>query len=175
MSLPSRSPSRASCSSSAAGCDVGAAEVELLHAHTEGVAGRRRCFAALWLRRVADPLAAVREFGGKQRFVAEYLTSEVIGSLDEGTRSFLLRASVLGRFTAELCDGVLDRSDSASLIAELERHNQFIVRLEHGGWHRVHALVADLGELRLSAEEPGAVTEIHGGRRAGWRPCITCG
>ena len=143
--------------------DVGAPEVQLLHARTEGWPAAL-ALAALWLRRVDDPGAVVREFGGKQRFVAEYLTSEVIGALDEGLRSFLLRASVLGRFTAELCDGVLGRSDSASLIAELERSTQLVVRLEPGGWHRVHSLVADLGELRLAAEEPGAATEIH--RRA---------
>ena len=113
------------------GIDVGAPEVQLLHARTEGWPAAL-ALAALWLRRVDDPRAVVREFGGKQRFVAEYLTSEVIGVLDEGLRSFLLRASVLGRFTAELCDGVLGRSDSASLIAELERSTQLVVRLEPG-------------------------------------------
>ena len=126
---------------------------------------------------VACPIlvAAVREFGGDHRFVADYLLSEVIGSLDADVRSFLLRASVLGRFTAELCDGVFDRSDSASLLAELERSNQFMVRLEHGGWYRVHSLLAELAELQLAAHEPGAVAETH--RRAaalaavarGWR------
>ena len=120
--------------------------------------------ATLWLRRVPDPLAAVREFGGDQRFVADYLLSEVIGSLDADIRPFLLRASVLRRFTAELCDGVFDRSDSASLLAELERSNQFMVRLEHGGWYRVHSLLAELAELQLAAHEPGAVAETH--RRA---------
>ena len=58
-----------------------------------------------------DPAAAVREFGGDQRFVADYLLSEVIGSLDADIRPFVLRASILRRFTAELCAGVFDRSD----------------------------------------------------------------
>ena len=59
---------------------------------------------------------------------------------------------------------MFDRSDSASLLAELERSNQFMVRLEHGGWYRVHSLLAELAELQLAAHEPGAVAETH--RRA---------
>ena len=142
---------------------LGDDEIELLHARTEGWPAAL-VLATLWLRRAPDPLAAVREFGGDQRFVADYLLSEVIDSLDADIRAFVLRASVLRRFTAELCDGVFDRSDSASLLAELERSNQFIVRLEHGGWYRVHSLLAELAELQLAAHEPGAVAETH--RRA---------
>ena len=142
---------------------IGDGEVELLHARTEGWPAAL-VLATLWLRRVPDPLAAVREFGGDQHFVADYLLSEVIGSLDADVRPFVLRAAVLRRFTPELCDGVLDRSDSASLLAELERSNQFLVRIEHGGWYRVHSLLAELAEMQLAAREPGAVAETH--RRA---------
>ena len=142
---------------------LGDDEIELLHGRTEGWPAAL-VLATLWLRRSPDPAAAVREFGGNQRFVADYLLSEVIDSLDADIRPFLLRASTLRRFTAELCDGVFDRSDSASLLAELERSNQFMVRLEHGGWYRVHSLLAELAELQLAAHEPGAVAETH--RRA---------
>ena len=142
---------------------VGDAEIELLHARTEGWPAAL-VLATLWLRRVPDLPAAIREFGGDQRFVADYLLSEVIGALDPEIRPFFLRVSVLGRFTAELCDGVLDRSDSASLLAELEHANHFMVRMERGGWYRVHSLLAGLAELQLSAHEPGAVAETH--RRA---------
>ena len=142
---------------------LGDDEIELLHARTEGWPAAL-VLATLWLRRVPDLPAAVREFGGDQRFVADYLLSEVIGSLDADIRSFVLRVSVLGRFTPELCDGVFDRSDSASLLAELERSNHFMVRMERGGWYRVHSLLAELAELQLAAQEPGAVAETH--RRA---------
>ena len=142
---------------------VGDDEIELLHARTEGWPAAL-VLATLWLRRVPDLPAAVREFGGDQRFVADYLLSEVIGSLDADIRPFVLRVSVLGRFTAELCDGVFDRSDSASLLAELEHSNHFMVRMERGGWYRVHSLLAELAELQLTAHEPGAVADTH--RRA---------
>ena len=76
-------------------------------------------------------------------------------------------SSVLGRFTAALCDGVLERSDSASLLAELERSNQFVVRLEHGGWYRVHSLFAEFARSELASREPEVVAELHR-RAAAW-------
>jgi LuxR family transcriptional regulator, maltose regulon positive regulatory protein len=148
------------------GLDVGDEEIELLHGRTEGWPAAL-VLATLWLRRVPDLPAAVREFGGDQRFVADYLLSEVISALDADIRAFVLRASVLRRFTAELCDGVFGRTDSASLLAELERSNHFMVRMERGGWYRVHSLLADLAELQLNSHEPGAVAETHQ-RAAEW-------
>jgi LuxR family maltose regulon positive regulatory protein len=148
------------------GLDLGAGEVELLLERTEGWPAAL-LFALLWLRGVDDPRRAVREFGGDHRFVADYLSEVVLGGLDDDTRTFLLRASVLGRFTAGLCDGVLGRSDSARLLDELARSNLFVARLERGGWFRVHALFAEFAGFQLASVEPGTAAEI---RRlaAGW-------
>jgi LuxR family maltose regulon positive regulatory protein len=109
----------------------------------------------------------VRAFGGSDRFVVDYLTDEVLGSVDDEARSFLLSASVLRRFTPELCDGVLERNDSAAMAAKLERRNMFISRLEHGGWYRVHSLFAEFAGSQLESSEPGALAAIHG-RAAAW-------
>jgi LuxR family maltose regulon positive regulatory protein len=79
----------------------------------------------------------------------------------------MLRVSVLGRFTAPLCDAVLDRTDSASLLGELERSHLFLTRLEKGGWYRVHPLFAEFAAFALAAEEPGAAPELHR-RAASW-------
>ena len=145
------------------GLALDAQQVETLCSHTEGWPAALVLVAA-WLRSVGDPARAILEFGGNQRFVADYLTDEVLQSLDLDTRGFLLRASVLGRFTADLCDTVLDRSDSAAVLAELERANLFVTRLEHGSWYRVHPLFAQFAVFQLAAIEPAAEVEIH--RRA---------
>jgi LuxR family transcriptional regulator, maltose regulon positive regulatory protein len=148
------------------GLALDARDVESLRLRAEGWPAAL-VLAAIWLRSVGDPARAIREFGGNQRFVAEYLTQEVLQSLDPATRGFLLRASVLGRFTAELCDAVLDRSDSAAVVAELERANLFVTRLEQGSWYRIHSLFAEFAGFQLSALEPGATVEIHR-RAADW-------
>ena len=148
------------------GIDLGAEEVELLHERTEGWPAAL-LLASIWLRRLDDPRHAVRDFGGSHRFVADYLTHEVLESLDEDARSFLLHASVLGRFTPELCNGVLGRSDSAAMLAGLERSNLFVARLEHGGWFRVHSLFAEFASAQLAATDAGAAPAIHR-RAASW-------
>ena len=145
------------------GVDLATGDVELLRERTEGWPAAL-FLAGYWLRGVDDPHAAAREFGGNHRFVADYLSREVIASLDDDTRWFLLRASVLGRFTAELCDGVFERSDSSSVLAELEQANLFVTRLEHGGWLRVHSVFAEFARFQLNAVDPGAAQQIH--RRA---------
>src|SRR6185436_7376199 len=110
------------------GIALDADDVDLLHDRTEGWPAAV-FLAAVWLRRLEDPHPAVREFGAGHRFLADYLSAEAIGALDAPDRAFLLRAAVLRRFTVELADHVLDRSDSADVLAELERTNLFVARL----------------------------------------------
>jgi LuxR family maltose regulon positive regulatory protein len=141
-------------------------EVEMLCRRTEGWPAALY-LASLWLRGVDDAPRAVRDFGGNHRFVADYLSREVLDSLDHQSRWFVLRASVLGRFTAELCDGVFGRADSASVLDELERSNLFVTRLEHGGWFRVHPVFAEFARYQLASVEPEATAEIHRDA-AGW-------
>jgi LuxR family maltose regulon positive regulatory protein len=143
--------------------DLGAEDVETLWRRTEGWPAAL-ILASIWLRRVDDAHGAVRDFGGDHRFVAEYLSHVTLQTLDDELRRFLLQVSALGRFTAELCDAVLDRSDSASMLAELERANLFVIRLEHGGWLRVHSLFAEFAVSQLARLDHDAPAEIH--RRA---------
>jgi len=138
-------------------------QIEVLRKRTEGWPAALY-LATLWLRTVDDQRRAVREFGGDHRYIAEYLSQEVLAALDAGERAFLLRAAVLGRFTAALCDGVLGRSDSAEMLAGLEQSNMFVLPLERREWFRVHSLFAQFAAARLASDEPGAAADIH--RRA---------
>jgi LuxR family transcriptional regulator, maltose regulon positive regulatory protein len=138
-------------------------EVGVLHRRTEGWPATLY-LAALWLRTVGDQHRAVQAFGGDHRYVAEYLSQEVLASLEGHKRSFLLRAAVLGKFTAELCDGVLGRSDSAAMLADLEDSNLFVLPLERREWFRVHSLFSQFATALL---EPRSVIEIHS-RAARW-------
>jgi LuxR family maltose regulon positive regulatory protein len=149
-----------------AGLELDDAQSDVLMKRTEGWPAAL-CLAALWLRTVEDRDRAVLEFGGDQRYVAEYLSHEVLAALDADRRAFLLRAAVLGSFTAELCDAVLDRSDSAAMLAELEESNLFVLGLERREWFRVHALFAEFASARLALVEPAEPQAIHR-RAAAW-------
>ncbi len=141
--------------------------LERLVARTEGwPAGLY--LAALWLRELADPREGVGAFAGGHRQVADYLAGEVLDSLPPDTKDFLIRTSVLGRFTPELCDAVLDRRDSATVLAGLERSNVFIVALAgRGDWYRYHHLFADLLRLELAQTRLIEPAELHQ-RAARW-------
>jgi LuxR family transcriptional regulator, maltose regulon positive regulatory protein len=142
--------------------ELGVEEIEVLVERTEGWPAAL-VLAWLWLRTVEDPARAVRAFGGDNRFVADYLSGEVLASLEGDDRAFLHGAAVLGEFTSELCDAVLERTDSAARLAELEHSNLFVSRLERG-WFRIHSLFAEYATAELASLDAGAPTRIH--RRA---------
>ena len=138
--------------------------VELLVDRTEGwPAGLY--LAALWLRDLRDPDGGVRDFAGSARQVGEYLGDEVLAALAPEIRDFLVRTSVLPRFTPELCDAVLGREDSAAVLAELARSNMFLVALDaRGEWYRYHHLFGEFLQLELGRENAGELRR----RAADW-------
>jgi len=124
--------------------------------------------AALWLRELDDPRAGVLAFHGNHRHVADYLSGEVLDTLDADTRRFMLETSTLGRFSAALCDAVLARTDSAARLRDLERTNRFVIALDaHGEWFRFHHLFGELLQLELATVDPAAAAPIHA-RAAAW-------
>ena len=134
------------------GVELSGEGVDLLVERTEGwPAGLY--LAALWLRDLDDPDAGVRAFAGSARHVADYLTSEVVSALPGEIRDFLVRTSVLGRFTPDLCDAVLGRNDSATVLAQLARSNMFLVALDaRAQWYRYHRLFGELLQLELGRD-----------------------
>ena len=135
------------------GIKLSGESLELLVERTEGwPAGLY--LAALWLRDFAEPDEGVQAFAGSARQIADYLTAEVLTALDPQTRDFLVRTSVLDRFTPELCDAVIGREDSAAVLAELARSNMFLVALDaRGEWYRYHHLFGELLRLELGPQE----------------------
>ena len=131
--------------------------LELLVERTEGwPAGLY--LAALWLRDFAEPDEGVQAFAGSARQVADYLTTEVLTTLDPQTRDFLVRTSVLDRFTPELCNAVVDREDSAAVLAQLGQSNMFLVASDaRREWYRYHHLFGELLRLELGPEETHTV------------------
>lgn len=146
------------------GIQLSDCSVEVLAERTEGwPAGLY--LAALWLRDLDDPDAGVREFAGSARQVGDYLTDEVLSGLAPDVRDFLLRTSVLGRFTPAMCNGVLGRDDSEAVLARLSRSNMFLVALDaRGEWYRYHHLFGEVLQLELGRE---AALELRR-RAAGW-------
>ena len=133
---------------------------DVLYDRTEGWPAAL-VLAALWLAGVADVPRAVRDFGASQQFVADFLSNEVLTSMDDDARSLLFHASVLGRFTPRLCDAVLGRGDSAARLTALAHNNLLLTRLDGRDWFRLHPLFAEFATLRLRDQHRGAPEAIH--------------
>jgi LuxR family transcriptional regulator, maltose regulon positive regulatory protein len=98
------------------------------------------------------------EFSGSHRYLLDYFALEVLYSLPEARRNFLLQTSLLGRVTASLCDAVTGERNSEQTLREMERAGLFLQAL--GGeplWYHYHALFAEAlqaqARKRLGEEE----------------------
>jgi LuxR family transcriptional regulator, maltose regulon positive regulatory protein len=146
------------------GLDLDVGDVATLLARTEGWAAGL-CLAALTLTGDKNRHVLVTAFGGTDRHLIDYVGVEILDTQSPQIREFLLRTSILDRLTAELCDAVTGRTDSASLLERIERHNLFLVPLdERYRWYRYHHLFAELLRHELSKAAPGTVQSLH--RRA---------
>src|SRR5262249_52302288 len=106
----------------ALGLELSAEDIARLQARTEGWPAALY-LAALSLRGRADASAFIERFAGDDRYLVDYLTTEILARQSPELRSFLLRTSILKRFCGPLCDAVADRKDSVALLIELERSN----------------------------------------------------
>ena len=118
--------------------------------------------AVLSLRGRGDPDAFVRELSGSNRFIADYLSEEVLAREDPDLREFILDMSLFARFNAALGDSVTGRPGSAGMIRRLARTNLFLIPLDSGeGWVRFHHLFASFARGALAAEDSGRERTLH--------------
>jgi LuxR family maltose regulon positive regulatory protein len=113
-------------------------------------------------RRSGGPPA---RFAGDDRFVVDYVRSEVLGRLSRERQRFLTRTSILDRLSGPLCDAVTGRTGSARTLESIERQNLLLVPLDHQReWYRYHNLLREVLRAELARREPAAIPDLH--RRA---------
>ena len=101
-------------------------------------------------------------FNGHDRFVVDYVRSEVLGRLSRERQRFLTRTSILDRLSGTLCDAVMGRSGSARTLESIERKNLLLVPLDRQReWYRYHNLLRDALRTELTRREPEAIPELH--------------
>ena len=103
----------------------------------------------------------VHRLSGSDRFVADYLSEEVLGGQEPELRDFLLDMSVFDRFNAALANEAAQISSAAGLLHRLERDNAFLIPLPEAGWYRFHHLFAAYAQATLEVEYPERVVDLH--------------
>jgi LuxR family transcriptional regulator, maltose regulon positive regulatory protein len=150
-----------------AGVGLDDAEVEELLARTEGWP------VGLYLAALAHKAGGSRRhpwagFTGDDRFMADYLWSELLGRLPPERVAFLTRTAVLERLSGPLCDAILDTTGSSEVLASLEEANLLLVPLDRQRrWYRYYHLLQELLRAELDRREPELVPTLHA-RAASW-------
>ncbi len=99
---------------------------------------------------------------GSDRFVVDYLRSEVLAGLPRRMTDFLRRTSILEELDGSLCDALLRRRDSAAVLSQLSRRLQLVVSIDpEGHRYRYHHLLADALRADLEGQEPWLAPELH--------------
>ena len=152
---------------SATGLEPTDDEVAELAEHTEGWSAGVY-LAALSAKVSRTGMNGVTGFRGDDRFVADYLGLRAASRLPRDELRFLTRTAVLEPMSGALCDAVLERSGSATLLGSLAHSNLFLVPLDRTGeWYRYHHLFRELLRSELERAEPDLVPRLLA-RAADW-------
>ncbi len=139
-------------------------DVAALEDRTEGWAVGLQ-LAGLSMQKQDNLKSFIAEFSGSHRHILDYLTDEVLQQQSENIRTFLLHTSILERLTGSLCDALTKRTDSDSVLVQLEADNLFIIPLDNERcWYRYHHLFSDLLRNQLARTQPDMIPELR--RRA---------
>lgn len=144
------------------GLSLSTEEVAVLQRRTEGwAAGLQSLVLSMGKRQ--NILKFAQTFQGDNRFVSDFLTSEVLDRLPAEILTFLFETSILDRLNGSLCDAVTGRDNSQDILEMLEQSNLFIIPLDHNRrWYRYHSLFADLLRSRLQQMQSAEwVSSLH--------------
>jgi LuxR family maltose regulon positive regulatory protein len=130
--------------------------IEALESRTEGwITGLQ--LAALALQEGRDEAQAqsfIDAVGGDNRYIMDYLISEVLQRQPEVMRDFLRQTAILEQMTGALCDALTGRQDGQAMLDQLDEANLFLIPLDHRReWYRYHRLFAEFLRTRLDREE----------------------
>jgi LuxR family maltose regulon positive regulatory protein len=146
--------------------------IALLGERTEGWAtGLRLAALALGMSNdINDRLAGLPV---ENRYVMDYLLSEVFSHIPAATQDFLVKTSILERLSGPLCDAVAGTAptprNGQAYLEWLARHSLFTWSVDsHQQWYRYHHLFQSLLRNRLEQRySPEEIAALHA-RASNW-------
>ncbi|MBK7896713.1 MAG: hypothetical protein IPJ90_17910 [Anaerolineaceae bacterium] len=132
---------------------------------TEGwIAGLQLAALSLQQLSASSRHQFIIDFAGEDRYILDYLLSEVLQQQSADRQTFLLRTSLLEELNADLCAAVTGypRADMQVMLQTLEQENVFLIPLDNRReTYRYHHLFADLLRSRLTQQLPETATVVH--------------
>ena len=142
------------------GLNLKAEHIKALNTHTESwVVGLQ--LAALSMKGKPSYDTFIEEFTGGHQFILDYLIEEVLVTLPDEQREFMLRTSILERFCSKLCKAVTGDPSSGQMLDEIRKSNLFLIPLDtEGHWFRYHHLFAEVLYALLEKDYPDEITGL---------------
>lgn len=136
-------------------------QIEALNTHTESwVVGLQ--LAALSMKGKPSYDTFIETFTGGHKFILDYLIEEVLATLSDEQREFMLRTSILERFCSESCRAVTGNPSSGQLLEEIHKSNLFLIPLDtKGRWFRYHHLFAEVLSALLEQDHHSEIGVLH--------------
>jgi LuxR family transcriptional regulator, maltose regulon positive regulatory protein len=142
---------------------LSSSEIEKLQTQLEGWAAGLHLVGLTYQHRQSRSTDTV--ITGKHRYIADFLSQEILAALPDDQRQFLVETSILDRLSGPLCSAVTEKPGGQAMLETLERENLFLFPLDPTrDWYRYHNLFADFLLEELSRSSPEKVPELH--RRA---------
>ena len=139
-------------------------EVRSLHAKTEGWPAILRIIASTKFQSAAELKEFISGLSGSARPISLYL-QEMLDGLPVDMVQFMLRTSILDRFSASLCAAVTNVQASGDLLEFIEQRQLLLMPLDNDGrWYRYHPLLAGYLRERFEAEHGDEIAGLQ--RRA---------
>lgn len=103
----------------------------------------------------------IHDIKGLNKYVIEYLTQEILASLNEQEKDFLINTSILSYFNQRICDEVLEQDNSQEIIDTLLEKNLFIMEIDDGEAYRYHHIFHEFLRQQFCRLNPGSRKKNH--------------
>jgi serine/threonine-protein kinase PknK len=143
------------------GLQLSDSEIEALTSSTDGWAAALQ-LAALSLRGGADATSLVSRLSGATEMICEFLTENVLDTLEPEMVEFLLATSITERTCGGLASALAEVPRGQAMLEDIEQRGLFLQRIDDdSNWFRYHHIFAEFLRRRLDRDRPDRVEGLH--------------
>ena len=107
-------------------------------------------------------------FSGSHIELGQFLTEEILDTLPEDKRHFLIQSSILDELNADICNAVTLQQNSQECLQQLYKANLFLIPIDNDGTRfRFHGLFASFLQQQLKSQDQDKINDLHD-RAATW-------
>ncbi|GAB2700512.1 protein kinase domain-containing protein [Nocardia thraciensis] len=112
--------------------------------------------------REIDPAQLIAHLSGGNQAIRDYLSENVLDTLDARMLEFLMSVSVAEKVSGSLAAALSGEPDAEELLEQAEQRELFVSRVDHDpDWFRIQPLFAEQLRARLERVRPGKLKSLH--------------